>query len=104
MSPRSLKKRIEDLIESISYCAFQYTRRGLFERHKLIVGAMLTFRILLRKGELKLDEVDHLIICKQDPNPPSLPESLKSLITENIWANCKGLESIAVFSGLGTSL
>ena len=32
MSPRTLKKRVEDLIESLTYTAFQSTRRGLFEK------------------------------------------------------------------------
>jgi dynein heavy chain len=59
---------------------------------------------MLRKGELKADEVEHLIIGKQDPNPPPLPETLKNFITENIWASCKGLEIIPAFNGLGASL
>lgn len=65
---------------------------------------MLTFRILLRKGELKNDEVEHLIIGKQDPNPPSLPEALKTFINDNIWASCKGLESIPALASIGSSL
>ena len=104
MTPEQLKQRIVDLIESISYCAFQYTRRGLFERHKLIVSTMLTFRILLRRGELKPEEVEHIVIGKQDPSPPPLPESLKNFITDAIWANCKGLEMIPIFNGLGGGL
>lgn len=31
MSPRSLKKRVSDLTNSITETAFNYTRRGLFE-------------------------------------------------------------------------
>ena len=54
MSPRSLKKRVEELIQSLTYTGFQNTRRGLFERHKIIVGAMLTLRILLRSEELTI--------------------------------------------------
>jgi hypothetical protein len=29
MSPRSFKKRVEELIDTITLTAFQYTRRGL---------------------------------------------------------------------------
>jgi len=36
------------LIESITYTSFTYTRRGLFERHKIIVTTMLTLRIMIR--------------------------------------------------------
>jgi dynein heavy chain len=94
MSPRSLNKRVQNLIESITYTSFQYTRRGLFEKHKLIVASMLTLRINLRAGVLTNEEVNHLIIGKVDPNPPPVPDVLKNFITESIWASCKGLESI----------
>lgn len=67
MSPRSLTARVNALIESLTYTAYQYTRRGLFERHKLTVATMLTFRILLRDGRLDAHEVEHLIIGKTDP-------------------------------------
>jgi len=31
MSPKTLDKRVKDLIESITYQAFNFTRRGTFE-------------------------------------------------------------------------
>lgn len=43
---------------------------------------MLTLRILIRKGELSPEEVDHLIIGKVDPNPPPIPEALKNFVNE----------------------
>lgn len=61
MTPKSLDKRVADLIESITYQGFNYTRRGTFETHKLIVSTMLTFRIMIRKGLLDPDEVNSLV-------------------------------------------
>jgi len=52
MTPKTLAKRVDDLTESITYQAFNYTRRGTFEQHKLTVATMLTFRILARSGKL----------------------------------------------------
>lgn len=69
MSPRSLKKRVNDLIDSLTYTAFQNTRRGLFEKHKLIVATLLTLRILQRSGELTNKQVSHLVIGTQEANP-----------------------------------
>lgn len=97
MSPRSLKKRVDELIESLTYTAYQTTRRGLFESHKLIVAAMLCLRVLLRSEELNSDEVDHLIIGKVDVNPTPMPDALKSFLNDNIWAACKALETIHQF-------
>jgi len=65
---------------------------------------MLAFRILQRKGVLDPSEVNHLILNKADANPPPLPETLKSFLTEGIWANIKGLEVLPVFASLGSSL
>jgi dynein heavy chain len=96
--------RIIQLIDSISQVSFHFTRRGLFEKHKLIVSSMLTFRILQRNGELSPKEIEHLILGKADPFPPSLPEPLKGFLNEAIWANVKGLEQLPVFSSLGSSL
>lgn len=104
MTPEELKARIDQLIDSISMVAFHFTRRGLFEKHKLIVSSMLTFRILQRSGELNAKEIEHLILGKADLNPPPVPEPLKAFLTEGIWANIKGLEQLTVFSSLGSSL
>jgi dynein heavy chain len=61
MTPRTLSKRVLNLAESITYEAFEYVRRGAFERDKLLLATMLTFRILIKKGELVKDEVNALI-------------------------------------------
>lgn len=48
MSPRSLNKRINDLMESITLTAYSFLKKGLFEKHKLIVTTMLTLRIMIK--------------------------------------------------------
>ena len=61
MSPKTLDRRVNDLTESITYQAFNYTRRGTFEQHKLIISTMLTFKILIRQKKLDESEVNLLI-------------------------------------------
>lgn len=48
MSPTELRDRVEALLQSITFQGFNYTRRGTFEDHKLIISTMLAFRILIR--------------------------------------------------------
>jgi hypothetical protein len=48
LSPEDLEKRLESLLDTCTYTVFNYTRRGLFDRDKLIVLTLLTFAILLR--------------------------------------------------------
>lgn len=61
MTPKSLEKRVSDLTNSITYQGFNYTRRGTFEQHKLIVSTMLTFRIMVRMKLLDQVEVNALV-------------------------------------------
>lgn len=99
LSPHSLMLRVEALTESITYEAFAYTRRGLFERHKLLVATMLCMRILIRKKKVEPDEVMALIKKEIALEPPHQAESLK-FIPEPSWAAVKGLENVKVFSNL----
>lgn len=65
---------------------------------------MLALRVLLRGNKLSPEEVNHLIVGKIDPSPPTMPESLRSFLTDVIWAQCKALETIPEFAGFGQSL
>lgn len=61
MTPRTLGVRVEALLDSITYQAFNYTRRGTLDADKMIISTMLTFRIMVRKGLIKQEEVDSLV-------------------------------------------
>lgn len=64
MTPRTLNKRVENLIESITVESFNYIRRGLFEKHKLLVATLLTMRILVRKK--KIDEIEMNALIRKE--------------------------------------
>ena len=48
MSPGTFKDRVGKIIEALTYGAFNFCRRGLFEIHKTTVITLLTLRIMLR--------------------------------------------------------
>lgn len=105
LTPRSLRKRVAELTESITYCSFSFVRRGLFEKHKLIFATMLCFKMLISTKELRFDDYMNFIIPKKPANvnyPES--ESLKVYITEAMYKECKGLEYIDKYQGLCDSL
>ena len=99
MTPRALNKRVEALTESITYEAFNYTRRGLFEKHKLLVATMLCLRILVRKKRVEEVEVMALIKKEVALEVPNQVESLK-FIPESAWAAVKGLENVKLYANL----
>jgi dynein heavy chain len=74
MTPRTLKVRVEALIESITYQGFNYIRRGTFERHKLIIATMLCFRINIRNNIINEKEVNSLIKKEISLDPGNQPE------------------------------
>ena len=52
-TPEQLQARLDYLMENITYQVFNFSRRGLFDRHKLILATQLTFKVLGRAGKLK---------------------------------------------------
>ena len=106
LTPRSLDKRVTKLIDVVTKFAFNTIRRGLFERHKLIVAAMLCFRILIRNGKLALNEVNHLIVPQPPTQKSPMPDQFKSFLTDQIWEAVISLENNikSHFEGLQSSL
>lgn len=70
ITPRTLAKRVDALTDSITFQAFNYTRRGTLEADKMIIVTMLCFRILIRQGKIKADEVDSLVKKEVAAEPP----------------------------------
>ena len=100
MTPRTLAKRVEMILESITFEGFSYVRRGTFEAHKLVVATMLCLRINVRKGLIKQDEVDALIKKEVSGDPGQIPDSLAKFIPESIWPAVVGLQNVKLFENL----
>lgn len=49
MSPEDLERRLGALRESATFTVFDFTRRGLFDRDKLIVTCLLTLQVYPQK-------------------------------------------------------
>jgi dynein heavy chain len=103
MTPRTLLKRVGDLVESITFQGFNFTRRGTLEDDKLIISTMLTFRILIRTGMVVQSEYDALIKRDRHPDPPHQNDTLKFMNEDN-WAAVKGLESVKIFENLSSQM
>jgi len=103
MTPKTLANRVDALVDSITYQGFNYTRRGTFEDHKLIISTMLCFRILIRKGLIIENEYNALIKKEVAAEPPHQPESLKFL-QESMWPAVKGLENVDIFGNLTSKM
>ncbi|KAM5150816.1 dynein axonemal heavy chain 9 isoform 1-T1 [Callospermophilus lateralis] len=92
----SLKERVANLIDNITFSVYQYTTRGLFECDKLTYLAQLTFQILLMNQEISAAELDFLLRSPAQTGTPSPVEFL----SHQAWGGVKALSSMEEFSNL----
>ncbi|XP_038180482.1 dynein heavy chain 9, axonemal [Arvicola amphibius] len=92
----SVKERVANLIDSITFSVYQYTTRGLFECDKLTYLAQLTFQILLVNQEVNAAELDFLLRAPVQTGTPSPMEFL----SHQAWGAIKALSSMDEFCNL----
>ncbi|XP_076398736.1 dynein axonemal heavy chain 9 isoform X2 [Peromyscus maniculatus bairdii] len=92
----SVKERVANLIDSITFSVYQYTTRGLFECDKLTYLAQLTFQILLVNQEVNAAELDFLLRAPVQTGTPSPMEFL----SHQAWGGIKALSSMEEFCNL----
>lgn len=63
---KDLLNRVELLMKVITIFTFNYTRRGLFDKHKLIVASLLCLRVLVRNKVVTQSEVDVRIVTRYE--------------------------------------
>ena len=103
LTPQQLAAKVDELVESICYEGFAYTRRGLFVRHRLLVATMLWLRILVRNKKINQAEANALIKKEIPLEPRVQPESMK-FMSEFVWTAVLGLESVEIFSSLSQQM
>ncbi|ESO06977.1 hypothetical protein HELRODRAFT_171012 [Helobdella robusta] len=91
----TLKQRLMNLIDCITFSVFQYTSRGLFESDKIIFMTQMTFQILLASNDMALNELDFLL--RFPVLPVSSPVDFLSSIS---WGGVKTLSAMEEFKNL----
>nr|XP_014350009.1 PREDICTED: dynein heavy chain 9, axonemal [Latimeria chalumnae] len=92
----SLKERVANLIDSITFSVFQYTTRGLFECDKLTYMAQVAFLILLMSKEINQVELDFLL---RYPAQQGVSSPVDFLSNQS-WGGVKALSSMEEFRNL----
>ncbi|XP_035709844.1 dynein beta chain, ciliary [Folsomia candida] len=89
-------KRIDNLIDSITYSVWVYTARGLFECDKLIFTTQMAFAIQLQRGAIHSKDLDFLL---RFPIMPNVVSPLDFLNNTN-WGAVKSLASLDEYKNL----
>ncbi|XP_069339362.1 dynein axonemal heavy chain 9 [Eulemur rufifrons] len=92
----SLRERLTNLIDSVTFSVYQYTARGLFECDKLTYLAQLTFQILLMNQEVHAAELDFLLRSPVQTGTTSPVDFL----SHQAWGGIKALSSMEEFCNL----
>jgi len=105
-----LPSRLKELTYSITYGVYNFTRRGLFDEHKLLFVTSLFLKILQRnpdistsnekRGMLNGEEVMYIIKGTKNMNPPSMQAEVSAFITEPVWQSICGLSELPAFNKL----
>ena len=102
--PKKLQERLLYLVDNVTFEVFNYTRRGLFDAHKLIVATMLVLRVMQRRNEAAADEVDYLVMGRQSASPPQMTAKVQEYLTPVQWAAANALKEIEFFKQLPEDL
>jgi dynein heavy chain len=93
LNDEQLVRRCDILRQSINNTVFQYVKRGMFERDKLMFSTQLTLSILQDSGALSPELVSALVLGAPSPDPGT-SGPLSDWIPAAVWARVKGLESV----------
>ncbi|VDD79742.1 unnamed protein product [Mesocestoides corti] len=95
-----VETRVANIIDSITYCVYVYTSRGLFEKDKLLFTTQVAFQICQARGEVNPVELDYLLRSPVDPNVTSPVD----FITDIGWGAVKALSTLDAFSNLDSDI
>ena len=60
----------------------RHSRRGLFDKHKLIVATMLVLRVMQRRNDAPGEQIEYLCTGKRVPNPPNMTTKVQEVLTD----------------------
>lgn len=97
-------KRIQNIIDYLTYEIYLYIQRGLFERHKLLFALMLTNKVLLSSGVTKASDIDVFLKGGGALDIMSVRKKPKDWIPDNVWLNVIALSQMDSFRDIPDSV
>ena len=103
-SEEDLLKRLDVLITSIQYSVFNYIRRGLFERDKLIMATQLCLWVERKDGRMEDAEIQNLIVGPQKDTGSQMSANLAEWLPESAWLSLQALKELPAFASLADDM
>ena len=97
-------KRIQNIIDYMTYEIYLYIQRGLFERHKLLFALMMANKVMQSAGSIKAAEVDVFLKGGGALDITSVRKKPKDWIPDNVWLSIIALSQMDSFRDLPDSV
>eukprot|EP00835_Amoeboradix_gromovi_P001556 NODE_73_length_23464_cov_0.600171.p1 type:complete len:4313 gc:universal NODE_73_length_23464_cov_0.600171:23064-10126(-) len=93
-----VQKRIENILDYLTFRLFSYFTRGLYEKHKLMFSLLLSLKIDLNRNKISIQEFNLFIRAGQ----LSVDTTKKpySWISDSIWLNLTAIRQLLPFHEL----
>lgn len=97
-------KRIQNIIDHLTYEIYLYIQRGLFERHKLLFALMLTNRVMQSAGSIRAADVDVFLKGGGALDIMSVRKKPKEWIPDSVWLSTIALSQMDAFRDIPDSV
>jgi len=97
-------KRINNIIEFMTYSIYAYIQRGLFERDKITFALMMTNKILVSAGKIEDRQVNVFLKGGGSLDILSARKKPKDWLPDPIWLNIIALSALQQFHDLPDSV
>ncbi|CAJ0941089.1 unnamed protein product [Ranitomeya imitator] len=95
-----LHKRKSNIAEYLTYEAYRYYTRGLYEKHRLLFTLLLALRVDLQQGNIKHKELQTFLQGGAGLDLKSCPPKPFKWILDTTWLNLVELSKLSQFSEL----